>query len=282
MAAAGCLRDNLDDVLAVEVARLAQERLDSVVVVAGVVLEVPRDAAERRERVLVSLHPHVVDVAEGPARERAGGLLHVVLRVVAHAHREELQQLAAVVLVDRAVVIVVVVEPEDHRGVAGELQQEVLEAAEPHPAEHLELVQDRARVVGLGVGRGEEAVPEERHLLLQGAARVDHTVEPLRRRALRALVQGAVKPADHVLGYHLRVDGVEKLLDRGLVPLRRIPLQLVPRGAEPGPAHQVRHQRNVIFHRFPPGAIRLDYSANRYAVLLRQSLCGTAPPMATP
>ena len=219
----------------------------------GVVLEVPGDAAERRERVLVRLHPHVVDVAQGPARECAGGLLHVVLIVVAHAHREELEQLPSVVLVDRAVVVVVVVEPEDHRWIAGQLQEEVLEAAETHPAEHLELVEDRPGVVGLRVGCREEAVPEQRHLLLEGAARRDHPVEPLRRRALRPLVEGAVQPADDVLWYHLRVHGVEKLLDRGLVALRRVALQLVPRGAEPGPAHQVRHQRNVIVHSFPPG-----------------------------
>jgi hypothetical protein len=84
------LEDDVDDVLAVERAGAAEERLLAEVVLRGVELELE----------------HVV----GPAGERARRLAHVALGVVADAHREQLEQLAAEVLVRVLLDVLAVVE----------------------------------------------------------------------------------------------------------------------------------------------------------------------------
>src|SRR5207237_3977330 len=82
--------DGVDDVLAVEGSGPAEKRLLAEVVLIGVEPE--------RE--------HVV----GPAGERARGLANVALRVVADAHREQLEELAAEVLVRVLLDVLAVVE----------------------------------------------------------------------------------------------------------------------------------------------------------------------------
>ena len=108
----GLLDDDVDYVPAVEIARLAEERLLTVVVVIFDELEIGRVVAHGVERQRLP---------ERPAGEGAGSGLDVILRVVADTHREQLEQLTPVVLVDRALVIFIVVQPEDHGGIAGEL-----------------------------------------------------------------------------------------------------------------------------------------------------------------
>ena len=64
---------------------------------------------------------HVV----GPAREGARGLAHVTLRVVAHAHREQLEQLAAEVLVRMFLDVLAVVEIDEHRRILQDADEQV-------------------------------------------------------------------------------------------------------------------------------------------------------------
>ena len=47
------------------------------------------------------------------------------------------------------------------------------------PAEHFDLLEDRLGLIQLGVTGGEYMMPEERQLLFERAAGVDHTVEPV-------------------------------------------------------------------------------------------------------
>ena len=145
------LGDDVDDVFTVEVAGLAQEGLLAVVVVFLAVVKVPGDAAVGPDGVLVGPDRHVLRVGQGPAGEGAGTFLDVVLGVVADAHGEKLQQLPAVILVDGVAVVVVVVQPDQHRRVAGNLQQKLVEAPQPGAAEHLDLVELGAGLVELGV-----------------------------------------------------------------------------------------------------------------------------------
>ena len=114
----GLLDDDVYNVLAIEIAALAEEGLFRVVVVVGPELELPRDAAVRPYRSPHSSQRHVLGVLDCPSRERARGLLDVLLGVVADPHREELEQLATVVLVDGVLVVVVVVQPVEHRGIS--------------------------------------------------------------------------------------------------------------------------------------------------------------------
>ena len=115
------LADYVHHILAIEVARLAEEELLIMVVVVLVIVELPRDVAIRSRRVVAHLDGHIVRVDHAPARKGAGALLDILLGVVAHTHREQLENLPTVVLVDRAFVVVLVVQPHQHAGVAGEL-----------------------------------------------------------------------------------------------------------------------------------------------------------------
>ena len=109
-----------------------------------------------------------------PAGQRAGGLAHVAL-VVAGREREELHELAGVVLVRRVLVRVGEREEELHRRIARDLPQQAPEGAHAVLAQHPVLAQHERRVL---VARGEVVVPEQRELLLQRPGRADHPVEP--------------------------------------------------------------------------------------------------------
>src|SRR5207249_12173971 len=93
----GRLLDNdVDNVLAIPVARLTQEGLHAVIMISRVV-----DEAGGIDPIGVARNGRT----DGPARKGAGTLFDVILRVVgmsvhAHPHREQLQELTAIVLVD--------------------------------------------------------------------------------------------------------------------------------------------------------------------------------------
>ena len=222
--------DDLYDLLAVQVAAVAQEGLEAVVVQLLAVYEV---------------RPGLVGGVLGdrlcyrPACERPGRALDVVLCVVADAHREKLQQLPPVVLVRLAIHVLVVVEPEDHGRVPRQVGQDGLHVGEAVSPEHVDLV---GHVTGLGVGRREDVVPEERYLLLEGTLGVDHPVEP----SLALDLYPAVEDRSQVVSAHqVALDlrealGVQQVLDHLVIPLGGVLLELVPRRSEPRAARQVR------------------------------------------
>ena len=107
-AASRLLHDDVEDVLAVEPPLVAEEDLLAVVVVFRPILELPGEPAVGCARDLG---------LEGPAGEGAGAFANIGLGVVAGAEAEQLQQLAAPVLVDRGAVVLLVVQPEHHRRV---------------------------------------------------------------------------------------------------------------------------------------------------------------------
>ena len=124
-------------------------------------------------------------VVDHEAGERARELRDVGLRVVLdavqvdHAEREELHQLARVVLVRLPGPVPAAVEELEHRGALGHLVDERLQRPETVEAEgpvlerHPEVVLDRARAAG------EVVVPEEAHLLLGPArAGLHHPLRP--------------------------------------------------------------------------------------------------------
>ena len=90
------------------------------------VFEVPEQSAIRPYRVLGPHKGHIFGVFYGPSGECPGTLLDVVLRVVAHTHREQLQDFPPVVLIDGPLVVRLIVQPDDHRGVLRELYEEVV------------------------------------------------------------------------------------------------------------------------------------------------------------
>ena len=119
----------------------------------------------------------------GPAGEGARRLTHVALGVVAHAHREELEQLAAEVLVRVRLHVLAVVEIHQHGRVFENAHQQVAQPSRGAGPQHLVLPQHHPVVAHLGVAGGEVAVPEERELLLERPRRGEHAGRPTTRRA---------------------------------------------------------------------------------------------------
>src|SRR5262249_40993809 len=105
----GLAHDDVDDVRAIEAAALTEELLLAVIVALRAKVKIPAEAAvglDSRNRVL-----------ERPAGKSTGAMLDVVLSVIANAHREQLEQLAAVILVVDILGVELVIQPEEHGGV---------------------------------------------------------------------------------------------------------------------------------------------------------------------
>ena len=228
--------DDVDDVRTIEVATLAQEHLLAVVVEVRTELELPVESTiglrGRNGRL------------ETPTRKRPRAVLDVVLGVVADTHREELEQLAAVILVVHPLGIGVIVEPEDHGRIPGDLDQQGAKVAQRVLAEHGDLVGHHLGVVELGEARREQVMPEKRHLLFQRSPGVDHAVHPQRlgRIDLARLFHIRIEAEDHVLFEWRGVLWVEQLLDRRLVATRQRCFELVARSAKAGATVEVAHQ----------------------------------------
>ena len=216
--------------------------------VVGTVLELPGRAAVRPDRVLAGPQGHILGIAEGPSRKGPGALFDVVLGIVAYPHREQLQQLPAIVLVYGVLVVVVVVQPEEHGRVLGKLDKKVAKRAQAALSEHADLVDQRGELGAHDRAGGEEAVPEQGGLLLQVVASGDHPVEPVAGGGGRKAELGLayMVPSEDVVRDVSGFTRVEKALHRRLVAVGDEGFELVPSGAETGPAQQVRHQRDVL------------------------------------
>ena len=121
---------------------------------------------------------HEVQVLEVPPGERAGGLAHILLGVVAHTHREELHHLPGEVLVGRALHVHARIEVVEHRRIFGDRYRQVPEIAGRVALKHVDLQQHLPVVADLVLGRREVAVPEQRHLLFQRPAAIEHALGP--------------------------------------------------------------------------------------------------------
>ena len=170
-----------------------------------------------------------------PSREHPRRGIHIVFRVVADAAREQLHQFAAEVLLRLRFGIGVPVEPDQHRRISGDGDEQVAEASESARAKQLDLPllvrrifrrlrRHQPRRVLRFDGSGqlripgrEVVVPEDRHLLLQGTVRVHHPEQPSLARIVGHRVRrkrSAMRRRLHVTGRaDLGVDGVGDALE---------------------------------------------------------------------
>ncbi len=86
-------------------------------------------------------------IGDRPARKGSGTGFDIIFGVVgvpihAHYHGEQLQQLSAIILVDRVLVAHAIVQVEDHRRVSGNFEQDIPEAAQTETAEMRYMGQD--------------------------------------------------------------------------------------------------------------------------------------------
>ena len=202
-----------------------------------------------------------------PAREHARRRVDVVFGVEAHAAREELHQLAAEVFLRLRLGVGVAVEPDEHGRVLRDGDEHLGQRAERALAKQFDLPflsgrilrrfrRQRARGVGrlnrageLRVARREVVVPEEGHLLLQRAVRVDHAEQPPlpgvvdegvgRKRRVRRRRQDVARLPDlriHIVGDELVVDDP---INRGAVRQVAEDRQVVGARAKPRASQQM-------------------------------------------
>ena len=88
-------------------------------------------------------------------------------RVVAHAHREQLEQLAAEVLVRVLLDVLAVVQIHEHRRVFQNPDEQVAKVSRRPRAEHLVLPEHHPVVAHLVFAGREVTVPEQRQLFLE-------------------------------------------------------------------------------------------------------------------
>ena len=229
------LHDDVDDVFAVETALVAEEHLLAVIVIRGAILELPREPAIGCPRNLG---------LEGPAGERPRAFADIGLGVVAGAEAEQLEQFAAPILVDRGAMVLLVVEPEDHRRISCDFEQQLAVVAHAVFAEQLDLFQQLVVVVDLGIAGREDMVPEQRHLLFERPLGIDQIVHPVdvAHRRLAAGQKRRRLVAQQGVGIDRRLGlGMQQFFDRRLVPLGRPCFELVATGAETRSPHQVSH-----------------------------------------
>ena len=230
------VEDDVDDVGGPPWPALTQEELRPVVV-------------ERRVEGGVAL------LVDGPAGEGARRLADVALGVAAVVpEREELHELAAVVLVRLALVVGVAVEPDEHRGVDGDRLAERPEVAGGLAAQQPVLADHQPRLAHLDVAGGEVAVPVEGQLLLERVLGRRHALQPPALIRLQGgRVVGIVRRGDLLEGQHLEVVGTavgsgeaEQVVDGGGVPGRRPLLDLRDGGAEAGAGEEPRDPAEVV------------------------------------
>ncbi len=180
----GLLQDDFEHVHAVEAPGAAQEGLGSVVVLRFV--------------------DHEVQVLEIPAGEGARRLADVALRIVAHAHREQLHHLAGEVLVGGPLHVHPGIEVVEHPRILRDRDQQLAEVPGRVTLEHLDLEQHLAVVADLALGGGEVPVPEQRHLFFERPAGVEHPLGPPVADAA-GLQRGRAQPVEEAIGDRLYV-----------------------------------------------------------------------------
>ena len=220
---------HLARVTPLEAALLAEDALHAGVVVLGVEAEVVR--------------PDAVVPVVAEAGQRARLLAHVVLGVAAvGAEREQLHQLARVVLVRRVLPVLRSREPQQHRRVARDPHEQVVGTS---PSAFFRSISFwwiiRRCDADAVVRRREPVVPDERHALGQRPVRAEHPVEPPqvvvsprvgRRQRVAVLVVGR-RAAEPLLPARPR-----ERVDRAVEALPRKLLGLAGARAEPGPPQQ--------------------------------------------
>ena len=97
---------------------------------------------------------------------------------MADAEAEQLQQLPGIVLIRLAFDIAVGVQPDQHSGIATDVEQERPEMTQRVPPQQLLLVEHQRRHCHLVDTGGEVIVPEQRHFLAQRIGTVERAIQP--------------------------------------------------------------------------------------------------------
>ena len=116
-----------------------------------------------------------------PAREGRGSLGYVSLGIVPQAQGEQFHQFAGVVFVRRGPGTLRQIKVEEHGGVGGNTQQDVIKGIEGVIAQELVLddhAHESRSTTYLAKTAREDAMPEQCHLLFHRPRRLDDALQP--------------------------------------------------------------------------------------------------------
>ena len=152
------------------------------------------------------------------------------------------------IIVTEGAMVVLIIKPDDHGGIFGQLDQQGVQTPHAMAPEHVDLVPEHLAVNDLGIAGGKNTVPQQTHLLQEGGRGGDHALQPVLPIGPRPHHAGllVMKAPDHIIPHPLRRGGIDQRLHRGVVALRRRRLALRTGGAETGAAHQLGDQCNVV------------------------------------
>ena len=152
------IEDDIDDVVAVQGPRLAENRLFSII-------------------VFFIVHDEV-EIFVVPSRERPRCFPDVPLGVITHTHREEFHDLPSEIFIRGALDVHAGVEERQHGGVLRNGQQQGPEVVCAVPIGQVEHAKRLAVISNLAFGDCEMTVPEQSHFLFERAIRPNHPVRP--------------------------------------------------------------------------------------------------------
>ena len=159
-----------------------------------------------------------------------------------NAHREQLHQLPAKILLGFRFRIRPAVQPDEHRRILGDVDQQIPEVAERMVTQQFDLTAELSRIVrrlgrhqpgaflgakrarNLTEGSGKVVMPEERHLFLEWTRRMHHSEQPAlagirdhRVRPERTLArrQQIARLPDEVIHIVRKVVVVDEVVDDG-------------------------------------------------------------------
>src|SRR5437899_3621341 len=144
--------------------------------------------------------------------------------------------------------VVLIIEPDDHGGIFGQRDQQVIKTPHTMAPEHVDLVPEYLAVNDLGIAGSKNTVPKQTPFLQQRGRCGDHAVQPVLPIGPRPHHAGllVVKAPDHIIPHPLRIGGIDQRLHCGVVALGRIRLELRTGGAETGAAYQMCDQCHVV------------------------------------
>src|SRR5438445_3946561 len=114
-------------------------------------------------------------------------------------------------------------------------------------AEHVDLLGDDTRIITFVKPRGKQPMPEERHLLLEGALGGGHAIHPANLCAieLKRLLGIDVIPLQEIFLDLWSGLGMEQRLDCGLIASRHRRFQLIAWSTKACPTEQVGHKLQI-------------------------------------
>ena len=155
-------------ILSVEASSFPQKCLYPIIVVFFIVFKMPENSTVWPYRILCSHKCHIFGVPYRPTGKCPRAFFNVLFRIVSDTHREEFEDLSAIILIDFIFMVRLVIQPHNHCRVLRQFDQYFVEFAQSLISEHVDLVIYGSKVIDLRLRGCKNTVPEKGYFLLHG------------------------------------------------------------------------------------------------------------------